>query len=105
MKKEITKRASVLFLSMILTVTMISPAGIAKGKTPVLSSKSVSLSVKESTTVKIKADKVYKLDLPVNVAEEVKPFKADRAGFSIWPITDELFYRGTGCQLQLMMTD
>ena len=141
MKKEITKRASVLFLSMILTVTMISPAGIAKGKTPVLSSKSVSLSVKESTTVKIKkinnvkkltisvrdknvvkasvegkdkaktirltgkkagttivyvkvkADKVYKLDLPVNVAEEVKPLKADRAGFSIWPITDELFYR------------
>ena len=43
--------------------------------------------------VKIKADRVYRIDLPVNVKDEVKPLKADREGFSIWPITDELFYR------------
>ena len=138
-----TKRASVVLLSLMLTASMISPASIAKVKAPGLSSKSVSLSVKESATVtiksikkknikkltvsvkdkrivkasvdgkdisksitltgkkagitiiyvKIKADKVYKIDLLVNVADEIKPIKADREGFAIWPITDELFYR------------
>ena len=52
-----------------------------------------------STTIylKIKTKKTYKLSLTVRVAkkekQEYKPIKADRAGFSIWPITDELFYR------------
>ena len=52
-----------------------------------------------NTTVylKIKTKKTYKLSLTVRVAKkekhEYKPINADRAGFSIWPITDELFYR------------
>lgn len=45
----------------------------------------------------VKTKKKYKLSLSVTVTEqkspEVKPIKADRVGFSIWPITDELFFR------------
>ena len=96
--KNVTKKSVKKFTVSVKDKNVVSAVADRSGKAP-----AVRITGKKKGTtkvqIKIKTKKIYPLTLSVKVTEkeyrEDKPIKADRTGFSIWPITDELFYRMT----------